>query len=122
MPTSPHRRFFLGLVLALSTGTGLAACNSEVTCKDSCTCQGLAGDKLCITRCTNDRAAATQAAANLGCAAQQEKLATCTADSAVCDSTKLEYTYSATACSEEANAYTKCLGGRATTASSTGSN
>ncbi len=103
--------------LALSSG-----CSSEITCKDACACEGLAGDKLCLNQCATDRAAVENKAKQAQCSSQQADFTLCAADNASCDSVKKQYAYPIEACKTESDALSKCFGAGASTSSSTGSN
>lgn len=103
-------RLLLAGWLTAVGGVALAACSSEITCKDACACEGLAEDKLCLSTCENDRKTTQAAAAQAGCTTQQSDLDTCAADHASCDASKKQYVYPTDACKTESAALDKCKG------------
>lgn len=107
-------------VATLALASLVAGCSSEITCKDSCECQGLTDDELCISQCKQGKDDAAAAAKTAGCSDQYEALTGCQVDNATCDSQKLEYVYTTDDCKDETSAYAKCAGG--SSSASTGSN
>ena len=107
--------------LAISVFGGVlfvSACNSEITCKDACACEGLAEDKLCLEQCETDRSATKAKAEAAHCSAQQADFTLCAADNASCDSVKKQYAYPVEACKAESDKLSKC----SASSTSTGSN
>lgn len=107
-----------GVTFALIGALGCGS--SEITCAQACDCEGLSGDKLCLSTCQANRDAAAKQAADAKCKDQAADLDHCTADNASCDGVKKQYVYPTDACRTEADALSKCVKG--SSSSSTGSN